>query len=237
MNSPYPPHYIPRPLSPPGDSEGADGFSAFPAALPAREGRRRERLAVYFLSLPEGAPDSLEPRGQSLYRRMARRLIRLEQEAYLRSPGQRRILRFGDAAALIQAFAHTAHSRCAARGIPFDARIPDGCLPLTADPRLLLLAVGCLLRDAAASGAASLRLLFKPYGLQVAVTGEPGFCTEPSQKLAAAAADAHRGAVLFSRETAAFTLSCCAGQADGFFAPAQEDWLGGPLSPANLMLF
>ncbi len=237
MNSPRFPPYPPEPLSPSGDSEGKDGLPVFPAALPAGEGRRRERLAVYFLSLPEGAPDSLEPRGQSLYRRMARRLIRLEQEACLRPPGQRRILRFGDAAALIQAFAHAAHSRCTARGIPFDARIPDGCLPLAADPRLLLLAVGCLLRDAAASGAASLRLLFKPYGLQVAVTGEPGFCTGASQKLAAAAADAHRGAALFSRETAAFTLSCCAGLADGFFAPVPEDWRDGPLSLANLMLF
>ena len=212
--------------------------AADPARCPAAEGRRREQLAAYFLSLPAGAPDCLDKHGRALYRRMARRLTALEQAAVLQAAGRKRVLRYGDAAGLLKVFARAAEERLSRRGKALSAAIPDSSLLLALEPRLLLLAAGCLLRDAAAAGEAALRLFPRLYGVQVAISGATGFCTKPTRELVREVARLHRGTAVFSTDAAAFSLHGFAGQADGFFAPptAEEMWQS-PLSPANLALF
>lgn len=230
MNPSYFP-YISQPICRP---------SAFPLAghVPAGEGRRRERLAAYFLSLPAGAPGCLDVHGQTLYRRMAERLNRLEIVSCLQAAGTRRVFHYGDAAAYLQAFAQAALVCCARRGIAFTVDIPESCLLLSMDPRLLMLSVGRLLHDAARGTEVAFRLIPKPYSILIAASGFPCFCSTTTQALLRETARLHRGTALFTSETAAFSMGYHAGQAVDFCVPPTvEELTQSPLSPVNLSLF
>lgn len=207
--------------------------------IAAKEGRLRERLAAYFLSLSAGAPDNLSGHAKDVYRRMARRLAALELASVLQSAGMERPLQYGDAAALLRSIADAASWRCAQRGIPITTAVPDTEALLTFEPRLTALSVSQLFRDAAArKEGIAFQLVVQKNSLQVMVASGNGFHTAPTRRLIRETARLHRGAALFTEEKAAFSLKKGGRQSLSVFSPpSAEEFIQNPLSCVNLSLF
>ncbi len=204
-----------------------------------KEGAQRERLAVYFLSLPSGAPDCLTGKPRDDYRRAARELSSLELSAALQFAGRSRPLRCGDAAALFRAVAGEAVRRLADRGIELAAGLPDGPAIAVMEPRLTVFTLLRLLRDAAAApreGRVLFQLRVCPEQLLFTVTGGPGFLTPPTAALMRETARLHKGGAVSALDSAAFSLGRNAGPSVGFFDPPSSETLRAPLSPVALEL-
>ncbi len=179
MNS----HHTPTPD--PAVSAVSDSSSRRPLSL-REEGRQRERLAVYFLSLPPGAPDCLAGKPGDDYRRAARELSSLELSSVLQLAGRSRPLRCGDAAALFRAVAQAAARRLADQKIELTAELPDAPVITTMEPRLAVFSLLRLFREATAfprEGRVLFRLRACPERLLFTVAGGPGFSTAPTMAL------------------------------------------------------
>ncbi len=233
MNS----HHTPTPD--PAVSAVSDSSSRRPLSL-REEGRQRERLAVYFLSLPPGAPDCLAGKPGDDYRRAARELSSLELSSVLQLAGQSRPLRCGDAAALFRAVAQAAARRLADQKIELTAELPDAPVITTMEPRLAVFSLLRLFREATAfprEGRVLFRLRACPERLLFTVAGGPGFSTAPTMALIRETARLHGGGAVFSEDGVAFSFTRNAGAAVGFFDPPTPEALRAPLSPVTLELY
>lgn len=230
-------HHTPTPD--PAVSAVSDSSSHRPLSL-REEGRRRERLAVYFLSLPPGAPDCLTGKPGDDYRRAARELSSLELSSALQLAGRSRPLRCGDAAALFRAVAQAAARRLADQKIELAAELPDAPVITTMEPRLAVFSLLRLLREATAfprEGRVFFRLRACPERLLFTVAGGPGFSTAPTMALIRETARLHEGGAVFSEDGAAFSFTRNTGAAVGFFDPPTPEALRAPLSPVTLELY
>ncbi len=113
------------------------------------EGRQREALAAYFLSVPPYREQS--PEQQQEYRRRLRQLGELECRQVLAAAGSSRPLTYGDPVPLLQGLFTAAQRLAAGMGQPlmiFPARETALHFPALLHPRLLCMAGALLLRAA-----------------------------------------------------------------------------------------
>lgn len=214
-----------------------------PAAVTA-EGAARERLALFFLSMPPLPQQN--PAQRRLYLAALRELLALENAAILQAAGRARPLRRGDLAGLLRALltacAAAAESRAANQALPHlhIRTAPDFPAHETAvfEPRLVQAAAVGLLRAAAAvnpGGPLAVSLSRGLDSLILTITGEYPPHEKEALAVARETARLHEGSLAVCEGTVGLSLSTLlGGEAGRYTAPTAADLLRDGLSSVQV---
>lgn len=215
-----------------------------PAAVAAAaEGAARERLALFFLSMPPLPQQN--PAQRHLYLAALRELLALENAAILQAAGRARPLRRGDLAGLLRALltaCAAAESRAANQALPHlhIRTAPDFPAHETAvfEPRLVQAAAVGLLRAAAAvnpGGPLAVSLSRGLDSLILTITGEYPPHEKEALAVARETARLHEGSLAVCEGTVGLSLSTLlGGEAGRYTAPTAADLLRDGLSSVQV---
>ena len=203
-----------------------------------KEGCIRESLAAYFLSAPP--PDCQPPAQRLQYRRALQKLAEVETYAVLQSACIKRPLRYGDLMGLLSVTLQAAARRLEKEGVLLEYQVPDKAVCTAAEPRLIQMAVIYLLRlvhKANPGEPLQASVILRPRSIFISVRSKKPLGSLMPLALVRATARLHKGGVVVSGETAAFSVRRELPSAIGLFAvPSMEELVNNPLSPVNIGL-
>ncbi|MDD3832941.1 MAG: hypothetical protein PHR18_03445 [Oscillospiraceae bacterium] len=202
------------------------------------EGWLRETLAAYFLSVPP--PDKQNSDEKKRYRHAQRLMAELEIISLLQFNIIHRPLRYGDINGLLTVILDACSRRLEGKGISIESSLPERCICMAAEPRLISFALISLLRayaDNNKNDRISVHAVQHKHSLSISLGGEPPFLNPGTRGLVRAAAQLHKGGVVVSNGRVAFSLRTGIQGAVGLFAfPSADDLLSNPLSAVNVLL-
>lgn len=207
-----------------------------------QEGKLREELAVYFLSVPalsQQTEAQLEETRQALSR-----LLDVETEAVIRCSGISRHLLQGNLTGTLTALLEACCSVAQKAGWHFSVHVAPGMeLPVTAafEPRLLQMAVVGLIRAVCLAnphGTVSVSLTGRTNSLTVTVTGENPPWEERALAVAKETARIHQGSLVLADGTVGLSIRTTLDSPGGYFAyNSAADLLEYMLSSVQVGLF
>lgn len=203
----------------------------------AEEGRIREALAAFFLSVPPQEKQTAMQQAQ--YRRALRCMAKIETSSLLQSATAKRPLRYGDVNALLSETLNACFMLLKEKGISFEFVIPQKSVCTAAEPRVITGAVVRLLYATAVAnpdGSIFATVRHRDNSILVLIGGDNAVCDVTALWLAKAASRLHKGTFAVSGGTVAFSLRRGLPGAIGLFSvqPACEI-LNNPLSAVNLV--
>lgn len=211
--------------------------SAHPADVRS-EGRLRETLAAYFLTAAPAEKQSVKEQKQ--YRRALQKLAELEIQALLQSCKINRPLRYGDLIGLLSAVLQTSKHLLQKNDIRIQCKIPDTPLCTAAEPRLVEMTVVRLLRAFIASNPKDIikfSVTIREQSVFVSVSSKKSPIEPTAMKLLHETAKLHKGCVIRSGGTIAFSLHKELSGSIGLFAvPSVDEILANPISTVKLGL-
>ncbi|MDD2363000.1 MAG: hypothetical protein PHH84_08630 [Oscillospiraceae bacterium] len=203
-----------------------------------KEGWLRETLAAYFLSVPH--PDKQNPDEKKRFSHSQRLMAELEIISLLQFDLIRRPLRYGDINTLLSVIIEACSRRLEEKSITIESSLPERCVFMAAEPRLVSFALISLLRayaDNNKNDKISVHVMLHKHSLSISVDGQPPVLNTGTRGLVRAAAYLHKGGVAVSNGTVAFSLQTRIRGAVGLYAaPSADELLSNPLSPVNILL-
>ncbi len=200
------------------------------------EGRIREALAAFFLSVPPHEKQSAMQQVQ--YRRALRCMAEIETYSLLQSATVKRPLRYGDVNALLGETLKACFVLLKEKELSYKFVVPQKSVCTAAEPRVITGAVVRLLYATAVAnrgGSIFATVRHRENSISITIGGDNAVCDTTSLRLAKAASCLHKGTFAVSSGTAAFSLRLGLPGAVGLFSvqPACEI-LNNPLSAVNL---
>ena len=211
-------------------------FSA-KAPFSIQEGRCREALARFFLSLPPAGQQSDVQR--AAYRAALRLLYRLEIRSVLQNAALPRPLLIGDLYGMLRELLTACRRLLDGAGIRLALHMPEVLPPVAAgiEPRITAMAAVALLRCAVQTGAAHASLNATPEQVMLAVSAARAWEQPEVNALAREAARLHRGVFTHSGTITALSFHAAALHTGRWYIPPTADvLLRDPLSPVHIGL-
>ena len=211
----------------------------FSAKVPVsiQEGRCREALARFFLSLPPAGQQS--DAQSAAYRAALRLLYRLEIRSVLQNASLPRPLLVGDLYGMLRELLIACRRLLDGVGIRVSLHLPEVLPPVAAglEPRIAAMAAVALLRCAVQTGAAHASLTATPEQVMLAVSAARAWEQPEVHALASEAARLHRGVFTQSGNITALSFHATAPHAGRWYIPPTADvLLRDPLSPVHIGL-
>lgn len=223
----------------------------FPSASPSfpsadAEGAARERLALFFLTMPPPARQNAEQRAH--YRAALRELLTWENASILQAAGMARPLRRGDLAGLLRAVLEACATLAQASQEKPIPRLTVHIAPdfparemASFEPRLVQTATVGLLRAAMVAnpgGPVDASLYAGSGSLILAVSGEQPACETQALAVARETARLHAGGLAVCEGTVGLSLSTLLdGETGRFTAPTSSELLRDALSCVQVGLY
>lgn len=211
-------------------------FSA-KAPFAIQEGRCREALARFFLSLPPAGQQSDAQR--AAYRAALRLLHRLEIRSVLQNAALPRPLLVGDLYGMLRELLHACRRLLDGTGVRITLHLPEVLPPVAAgvEPRITAMTAVALLRCAAETGSARAALTATPEQVMLTVSAARDWEQPEVHALAGEAARLHRGVFTRSGNITALSFHAAAPHAGRWYIPPTADvLLRDPLSPVHIGL-
>lgn len=211
-------------------------FSA-KAPFSIQEGRCREALARFFLSLPPAGQQSDAQR--AAYRAALRLLHRLEIRSMLQNAALPRPLLFGDLYGMLRELLTACRRLLDGAGVTVSLHLPQALPPVAAgiEPRITAMAAVALFRCAVQAGAARASLTATPEQVMLTFSAAHAWEQPEVSALAREAARLHRGCFIQSGNVAALSFHAAAVHTGRWYIPPTADvLLRDPLSPVHIGL-
>lgn len=200
------------------------------------EGKIREDLAAFFLSMPPADRQTENQRAR--YRNALRRMAQIETVSLLQSAFVKRPLRYGDVNALLFETLRACRLRLGQKNITLEYSAPENSVCAAAEPRLLTGAVVRLIGAAVLENPRNTvfaNVTHNENSILISVRSEKPIIDATALMLVRAAARLHKGGVAVSGGTVGFSVKRGLPGAVGFFDVRDAlDILDNPLSHVNL---
>lgn len=206
------------------------------ADLIGSEGRLRESLAAYFLT---AAPvEQQTPKERKRYHHALKKMADLEIQTLLQSTQINRPLRYGDLTGLLTAQLEAAKRLVQEPNMQY--KIPDAVVCTAAEPKLVAMSLLRLLRASLTANEQhpiKVNITIREQSIYVSVSSKKPPKDPVAMKLLHETAKLHKGSVIVSGGTVAFSLHRDLTDAIGIFeVPTINELMENPLSTVHLGL-
>lgn len=202
------------------------------------EGQIRESLAAYFLTAASTGKQTEQERKQ--YQQALKQLADIEIRALLQSVEVNRPLRYGDVTQLLISTLRAAKRLTRKSGVCIVCKFPDMAVCTAAEPRIIQMSFIRLIRSFIAVNPQHIikvGITVRAQTIIVSINAENLPHDPVAMKLLHETARLHKGCVIVSRSTVAFSLRRELPNALGLFAaPTAEELIDNPVSAINVGL-